>query len=157
MHNMKKYIPKFTGGGESPAKRAGFEPLPKVNASKLNLPSQTEQINAVVSAITKAPVQDLKLELAKPDEPAMNGSNKDAQKMLKKAEKNANKSMGNPLGLSEPGLSTMSGVSKGLSMATNIASNFIDVDEDSNFSGQQAVGNALMSSGNPYAMAAGAA
>ena len=35
--------------------------------------------------------------------------------------------------------------------------NFIDVDEDSNFAGQQAVGDALMASGNPYAMAAGAA
>jgi hypothetical protein len=42
-------------------------------------------------------------------------------------------------------------------MTTDIAKNFIPVDQDSNFSGQQAVGDALMSSGNPYAMIAGAA
>ena len=47
--------------------------------------------------------------------------------------------------------------SQAISIASDVAQNFVDVDQDSNFQGQQAVGDALMSSGNPYAMAAGAA
>ena len=71
--------------------------------------------------------------------------------------RNENMSLGNPLGLSESGISAMGNIAKGVSTVTDVAKSFIDVDEDSNFSGQQAVGDALMSSGNPYAVAAGAA
>ena len=142
---MKKYIPKFTDGGESPAKRAGFEPLPKVSSSKIKLPTQEEQINTIVSAYTKSPIQ----------EPLGIYDHVHEIKRQKAAdirELKRQKAGGNPLGLNN-GEATI-GTIKGASLATNLASGFVDVDEDSNFAGQQAVGNALMASGNPYAMAA---
>lgn len=54
-------------------------------------------------------------------------------------------------------LSAMSGVSTAVSGLTDLATSFIDVDENSSFQQQQMVGDMLMKSGNPYAMAAGAA
>lgn len=51
----------------------------------------------------------------------------------------------------------LSKTAKVVSGLTNIASSFIDVDENSSFKQQQMVGDALLQSGNPYAMAAGAA
>lgn len=152
---MKKYIPKFTDGGESPAKKAGFEPLPKVSSSKIKLPTQEEQINAIVSAYTKSPIQ----EPMGIDNPNLSSGNpsKEQQRTIKKMERDARKSLGNPLGMTDTGMSIMGGVAKGASLATNLASGFVDIDQDSNFQGQQTVGNALMASGNPYAMAAGAA
>lgn len=56
-----------------------------------------------------------------------------------------------------PNLSAMSGISNAVSGITDMASSFIDVDENSSFQQQQMVGDMLMKSGNPYAMAAGAA
>lgn len=56
-----------------------------------------------------------------------------------------------------PNLSAMSGVSNAVSGLTDLATSFIDVDENSSFHQQQMVGDMLMKSGNPYAMAAGAA
>lgn len=56
-----------------------------------------------------------------------------------------------------PNLSAMSGISNAVSGITDMASSFIDVDENSSFKQQQMVGDMLMKSGNPYAMAAGAA
>lgn len=54
-------------------------------------------------------------------------------------------------------LNAMSGVSNAVSGLTDLATSFIDVDENSSFQQQQMVGDMLMKSGNPYAMAAGAA
>ena len=51
----------------------------------------------------------------------------------------------------------LSNASRAISGLTDIASSFIDVDENSSFKQQQMVGDALLQSGNPYAMAAGAA
>lgn len=51
----------------------------------------------------------------------------------------------------------LSNTSRAISGLTDIASSFIDVDENSSFKQQQMVGDALLQSGNPYAMAAGAA
>ena len=59
--------------------------------------------------------------------------------------------------VNSPNLSAISGISNAVSGITNIASSFIDVDENSSFHQQQMVGDMLMRSGNPYAMAAGAA
>ena len=56
-----------------------------------------------------------------------------------------------------PNLSAMSGVSNAIGGLTDLATSFIDVDENSSFKQQQMVGDMLMKSGNPYAMAAGAA
>ena len=106
-------------------------------------------------------VQMMEASVPKLQRPAPTGPSDDQTRVLEKAqrkvERESRKSSGNPMGLTDNGLSTMGGISKGVSMATDLAKNFIDVDEDSNFAGQQAVGDALMSSGNPYAMAAGAA
>ena len=54
-------------------------------------------------------------------------------------------------------LNAMSEVSNAVSGLTDLATSFIDVDENSSFQQQQMVGDMLMKSGNPYAMAAGAA
>lgn len=67
---------------------------------------------------------------------------------------NGGGSMGSRKG---PNLSAMSGVSNAVSGLTDLATSFIDVDENSSFHQQQMVGDMLMKSGNPYAMAAGAA
>ena len=56
-----------------------------------------------------------------------------------------------------PNLSAISGVSNVVGKLTDVASSFIDVDENSSFKEQQMVGDMLLKSGNPYAMAAGAA
>lgn len=61
------------------------------------------------------------------------------------------------IGSKGPNLSAMSGISSAVSGITDIASSFIDVDENSSFHQQQMVGDMLMKTGNPYAMAAGAA
>lgn len=137
---MRKYIPKFTEGGST-------DPL---QSDKNNVRVQPLGSYA---AIKKQKVAQAEL------------SGKEAEKYTReqyREDKKQNKlemqSAGQPTGLkSEKAQSITGGIAKGLSAATSIASNFVDVDEDSNFAGQQAVGNALMSSGNPYAMAAGAA
>ena len=55
---------------------------------------------------------------------------------------------------------TAQGVYSGISIATDIGNQFIDRDFTKNptgFNSQQAIGDALLKSGNPYAMVAGAA
>lgn len=54
--------------------------------------------------------------------------------------------------------STLGGIAQGVGFATNILNGFIDHKggDDTNESGQQAIGNALMSSGDPTAMVVGA-
>lgn len=76
--------------------------------------------------------------------------------------KNADESAGSAGGGSKGSgkglnLNAMSGVSNAVSGLTDLATSFIDVDENSSFQQQQMVGDMLMKSGNPYAMAAGAA
>lgn len=64
---------------------------------------------------------------------------------------------GGSKGSGGPNLSAMSGISNAVGGLTDLATSFIDVDENSSFQQQQMVGDMLMKSGNPYAMAAGAA
>lgn len=144
---MRKYIPKFENGNKapSPAEGAGWKPIDTTKLKGM-LPNQVQMMEASVPKLQR---------------PEPTGPSEDQARMLekaqRKAERESRKSSGNPMGLSSSGMSAMSGISKGVSMTTDLAKNFIDVDEDSNFAGQQAVGDALMSSGNPYVMAAGAA
>lgn len=56
-----------------------------------------------------------------------------------------------------PNLSAMSNISSAIGGISDIASSFVDVDDNSSFQQQQMVGDMLLNSGNPYAMAAGAA
>lgn len=53
--------------------------------------------------------------------------------------------------------SVMSGISSTVSNITDLASSFVDVDENSSFQQQQMVGDMMLRSKNPYVMAAGAA
>ena len=143
MHNMRKYIPKFQPGGKSVTKEATVgNDLPTANITKL--PPIT----------TQAVVQNANNRLATPPKTPVISTDLGTEVRTKPQKKDKD---GNPKGLSEKGQKTMGNIAKGASMATDLAASFVDVDEDSNFAGQQAVGNALMSSGNPYAMAAGAA
>lgn len=144
---MRKYIQKFENGNKapSPTEGAGWKPIDTTKLKGM-LPNQVQMMEASVPKLQR---------------PEPTGPSEDQARMLEKAqrkvERESRKSSGNPVGLSSSGMSAMSGISKGVSMTTDLAKNFIDVDEDSNFAGQQAVGDALMASGNPYAMAAGAA
>lgn len=139
---MRKYIPKFGGGG-SPSSGATLEPsLVTAAGKKMPVLDQTAQVQNAVTHLAQPPK---KVEIST-----------DLSQEVKTKPQKTDKD-GNPIGLSEEGQKIMGGISKGVSVATDVASSFIDVDEDSNFAGQQAVGDALMASGNPYAMAAGAA
>jgi hypothetical protein len=137
---MRKYIPKFTGGGttdplHSDRNNVRVQPIGSYSAVKKQKQAQAELSGKEIEKYTRDQYRE--------------------DKRQNKVEMIAS---GNPVGLkSDKAKSITSGIASGLSTATNLASNFIDVDEDSNFAGQQAVGDALMSSGNPYAMAAGAA
>lgn len=74
----------------------------------------------------------------------------------KKINKAVRESEGQGVGLSSKGTGIMGAAAKGAGMLTDVAKSAIDVDENSSFNQEQALGDALMSSGNPYAMAAGA-
>lgn len=134
---MKKYIPKFTQGGAT-------DPL----ASNQN-------------GVGRKPLGTYKRELAYQKKQAgddFKGYTRESYRADKKEYREAAIAAGQPVGIaSEQGKKITGGITKGLSMATDVATNFIDVDPDSNFKGQQAFGDALMSTGNPYAMIAGAA
>lgn len=137
---MKKYIPKFTTGGatdplHSDRNNVRVQPIGSYSAVKKQKQAQAELSGKEVENYTR-----------------------DQYRKDRKQNKLEMQASGNATGLkSDKAKSITSGIASGLSAATNIASSFVDVDEDSNFAGQQAVGNALMQSGNPYAMAAGAA
>ena len=125
---MKKYLPKFVPGGQLP---------PAV----VTAPSQTKSLKSNAQVMNPSG-------LAKP--PVVEPELTPEQKRSKKA--------GNAEG---SGLSA--GVANGMSLgakiggaATDMISSAIDVDENSSFKQEQALGDALLSSGNPYAMAAGA-
>ena len=79
----------------------------------------------------------------------------DAQRSADGGSKGGGRDKG-AFGSTTPNLSAMSEVSKFVGNAANIASSFVDVDDNSSFNQQQQVGNMLMSTGNPYLTAAGA-
>jgi hypothetical protein len=79
----------------------------------------------------------------------------DAQRSADGGSKGGGKDNGS-FGSNAPNLSAISGISKAVGNAANIASSFIDIDDNSSFNQQQQVGNMLMSTGNPYLTAAGA-
>ena len=132
---MKKYLPKFQNSGQVPkivSKReaTGFEIKPVL------------QPNNGVAGLDKSLQAVTRLNVSKP----------------KASEDQSEKKSGSNVGkgLSSKGAGVMSAVSKGAGMATDLMSSAIDVDENSSFGTEQAVGDALLQSGNPYAMAAGA-
>ena len=153
---MRKYIPKFQPGGNTP------DPLgsDRNNVRTKRIGNYLSEKRKFEKAATEAGAMGDDARYTRErynEEKEINKSQRQSERAQRQSERQSSQSFGNPPGLSENGLAIMGGISKGVSMATSLANNFIDIDEDSNFTGQQAVGNALLSSGNPYAMAAGAA
>lgn len=147
---MRKYIPKFQPGGttKSSAPSAGAKiekQQPDSLATKLKFQEPLAKVNNSLDWKNniKDPGLAPRTELS-------------SEKSLNKTRNKSNNSLkaGNGIGISSDAVSN---TSKAVSMISDVAQNFVEVDEGSNFQGQQAIGDALMSSGNPYAMAAGAA
>jgi hypothetical protein len=134
---MKKYLPKFEDGDKVPTSQGATidSGLP---VSKLPGPEQ-----ALMAAGAARVSADL------------NPQKYFTTTIKTKPQKTDDE--GNPKGLSEKGQKGLGIAAQATSMITDMASSAIDVDENSSFGAEQALGDALMSSGNPYAMAAGAA
>ena len=129
---MKKYLPKF----QEPA---GTLPKRKLNTSA----SGVEQINKSMSAMQAQSMSEFK-----------DSMNKAHQERIAEGMADGDP---NKKGLSAGAANGMSLGAKIGGAATDMLSSAIDVDENSSFKQEQALGDALLSSGNPYAMAAGAA
>ncbi len=122
--------------------------------------TSNSSMNLLKQAADKAVLDDMMKKQNDASEAAF-AKSIDAQRSRSMTE-NAEKSKGSfgsigKGGNKTPNLSAMSGISNAVSGITDMASSFIDVDENSSFQQQQMVGDMLMKSGNPYAMAAGAA
>lgn len=137
---MKKYLPKFTEGGNvdplhSDKNGIRTQPLGSYSAIKKQKQAQAALGGNEAEKYTRAQYrEDIK-----------------QNKLQRQAEGQATGIM------SERGTAIAGGISKGVGVATDMISSAIDVDENSSFKQEQAVGDALLSSGNPYAMLAGAA
>lgn len=130
---MKKYLPKF----QNPAGK-----LP--GGTKLQSgPTQLDFANKALSSTSG-------IKVVNSDENLKNSWKKSTQDEIDKNGSYVGK------GLSERGAGVMSAVSKGAGMATDLMTSMIDVDKNSSFETEQALGDGLLQSGNPYAMAAGA-
>lgn len=136
---MKKYLPKF----ENPAGR-----LP--GGKKLEPgPSQLDFMNKALSSTSGVKVVNTDANL-------QNSWKANVEASIKENVKPDKKNTGSQPGLSTQGAGIMGTVSKGVGMATDLMTSAIDVDENSSFELEQAAGDALLKSGNPYAMLAGA-
>ena len=141
---MRKYLPKFENpSGTIPKvvngrrEATGFEIKPVL------------QPNNGIAGLDKS-LQKTQLDVKSPQPPENPELTREQRKIKKQTE------AGSETGLSEKGVGIIGAVSKGAGMLTDMAKSAIDVDENSSFNQEQAVGDALLSSGNPYAMAAGA-
>lgn len=134
----KKYIPKFTSGStiaSDQMARTYIAPLASRRQKNNMLKAQAELSGENFESISREQYK------------------KDKQENLLQR-----KAVGQPIGIhSEHGQNITSGITQGIGMGTDLASQFIDVEENSSFKQQQMVGDALLKSGNPYAMIAGAA
>lgn len=128
---MKKYLPKF----QEPA---GTLPKGKLNTSA----SGVEQINKSISAMQAQSMSEFK-----------DSMNKAHQERIAEGMAGGDP---NKKGLSAGAANGMSLGAKIGGAATDMISSAIDVDENSSFKQEQALGDALLASNNPYAMAAGA-
>lgn len=136
---MRKYLPKFTGGGDISASDRN-----NVRAKRMGTyAAEKRKQEAAAAAIGGEPVEYTR-EMYKED--------KAVNKTVRESEKE-----GSSKGLSE---SASAGISAGAKVGGAVLDSVtagMDVDENSSFKAEQAVGDALMASGNPYAMAAGVA
>ena len=141
---MKKHLPKFQNSGQVPKivnnrREATGREISQVASLA---PSSTEIIKKSMDGLSAKSVADTGSAIKKQQESRLSES----------IEAHGSKQGG----LSSKGAGIMSAAAQGAGMLTDMAKSAIDVDENSSFGTEQAVGDALLQSGNPYAMAAGA-
>lgn len=154
---MRKYIYKFQNSGSMPDPLSG-------DRNGVRTPRLGNYRKAKMKAEVAAAEEAEKTGIEMPENFSYTReqyrADLEANKTTRAKERLARKEargIGNPLGFSDSSLKNMSSTATGLSMASNVAANFIDIDDDSNFQTQQSFGNALLASKNPYAQMAGAA
>lgn len=135
---MKKYLPKF-GDGDKITTR-------DVSSKIKTVANPVKTINQTYNSMQQQSVKEFGQQMENAHDTRIKEGS----------------AQGNPNGDPKKGLSegAATGMSIGASIAggvTDALSSAIDVDENSSFKQEQAVGDALLSSGNPYAMLAGAA
>ena len=136
---MRKHLPKFNEGGRAAAGKESIAALPKMT---LPTPSSLDVMRNAQTALNNQQKKEF---------------NAGVQKFREEQISNNQQKQGN-----SPGLS--SNASAGISMGANLVGGATDmltanmkVDENSAFNQQQAVGDMLLKSGNPYAAIAGVA
>ena len=136
---MKKHLPKFDNGGRAAAGKESIAAPPKLN---LSAPSSLDIMRNAQTALNNKQKKEF---------------NEGAQEYRNNQMADNRQKHGNTPGLS-------GNASAGISMGANIAGGVTDmltsnmkVDENSAFKQQQAVGDMLLKSGNPYAAIAGVA
>lgn len=147
----KKKIPTFSVKAEpqrDPLSRRSGPPLPQV--------SQVDQIKTAKASVEK-PVSMPIPEPTGPNEEQAAALAAAKEKALKTGGGSAGNSPFSGSGSGPGGGFNIGGIASAVGDVTNLASSLVKADEDSSYKQQMAVGNALMKSGNPYAMAAGAA
>lgn len=136
---MKKHLPKFDNGGRAAAGKESIAAPPKMN---LSVPSSLDIMRNAQTALNNQQKKEF---------------NESGQEYRNNQIADNRQKHGNTPGLS-------GNASAGISMGANIAGGLTDmltsnmkVDENSAFKQQQAVGDMLLKSGNPYAAIAGVA
>lgn len=136
---MKKHLPKFDNGGRAAAGKESIAAPPKMN---LSVPSSLDIMRNAQTALNNQQKKEF---------------NENVQEYRNNQMADNRQKHGNTPGLS-------GNASAGISMGANIAGGVTDmltsnmkVDENSAFNQQQAVGDMLLKSGNPYAAIAGVA
>ena len=168
MHKIiKKYqtpsttLPSFLEEG-IPTQEEALTNFLKASANRPELiPSLSPNASLLKTAADKAAMDDM---ISKQNAASINAVSKsiDAQRSAAVENGKPDTLMGKigSFGASLQGAqggSALGGAASALSGVTDLASSFVDVDENSSFQQQQMVGDMLLKSGNPYAMAAGAA
>lgn len=152
----KMKLPQSPVGKKTPSPTFGAQ-ITKENMFSFKMPSSEDIVSGAVSAFNQG---NTKASVTPPetDPGTETVADKAAERAARREQRKENRSFANPLGMSEQGLNTMGGIAQGVNAAAYIANTLVDSKAvNSNAQGQQAIGNALMQSGNPYLMAAGAA
>ena len=136
----RKYLPKFTNGGDMLSSDKNNVRTPPIGSYSAELKKQKAAAAVAGTDFNR------------------DSYTRETYRTEKEKNKNQRIAEGQAVGLgSEKGQNIMGGVAKGIGMVTDLAANAVNADENSSFKAEQALGDALLSSGNPYAMAAGAA
>lgn len=136
---MKKHLPKFDNGGRAAAGKESIAAPPKLN---LSVPSSLDIMRNAQTALNNQQKKEF---------------NENVQEYRNDQMADNRQKHGNTPGLSG---NASAGISAGANIAgglTDMLTSNMKVDENSAFKQQQAVGDMLLKSGNPYAAIAGVA